>query len=574
LKLERFPLHVFEPWFGAALPVRLQRLEAGFQGQVALQLQPQGPSGHLRGDALLADLQVLTRGAAPAAAGTDGTRPGELLRWNALNLNRLDLAVQPGTRPRIEIGELRLADFFARIEINEQGQFNLQTLAARPAPAPAPAAPTGPAAAAPPAPPAAAPAPMAAATVPESVLSRLPVELLVESMQFSHGRIDFEDRFVRPNYRADLSELNGRVGRLDSRSRDMATLRFDGRVAGTGLLEIDGALNPTVIPPALDIKAKARDIELPGLTPYASKYAGYPIERGKLSVDVAYRIESDGKLEASNQIIVNQLTLGPKSDSPDATKLPVPLLVALLQDKNGVIDLDLPLSGSINDPQFSIGALIWKVITNLFSKAVSSPFSVIGGGGKDISHVDFVPGVAQLAESGQEVVAKVAQALQDRPALKLGIVGMADPVAEQQAMQHAAFEARIRDEQRRERARGALGSAAAADAPLPPPGAEQRARLVRQVYADTRLPDKPRNLLGMDKDIPPAEMEAMLLAAMPADEAAARQLAVLRARMVRDALIAQGLGSERLFLGDAKLHTGAGDAAPWVPQAQLTLSVR
>lgn len=415
---------------------------------------------------------------------------------------------------------------------------------------------------------------MAAVTLPESVLSRLPVELLVESMQFSHGRIDFEDRFVRPNYRADLSELNGRVGRLDSRSRDMATLRFDGRVAGTGLLEIDGALNPTVIPPALDIKAKARDIELPGLTPYASKYAGYPIERGKLSVDVAYRIESDGKLEASNQIIVNQLTLGPKSDSPDATKLPVPLLVALLQDKNGVIDLDLPLTGSLDDPQFSIGALIWKVITNLFSKAVSSPFSAIGGGGKDISHVDFLPGVAQLADSGQEVVAKVAQALQDRPGLKLGIVGMADLAAERQAMQRAAFETRLRDEQRRERARGALGSAAAADAPLPPPSAEQRARLVRQIYADTRLPDKPRNVLGMAKDIPLAEMEAMLVAAMPADEAAARQLAVLRARMVRDALIAQGLGSERLFLGDAKLHTRAADPASWVPQAQLTLSVR
>ena len=114
-----------------------------------------------------------------------------------------------------------------------------------------------------------------------------------------------------------------------------------------------------------------------------SKYAGYPIERGKLSVDVAYKIDADGKLEASNQIIVNQLTFGDRTDSPDATNLPVPFIVALLQDRYGVIDLDLPLTGSVNDPQFSMGALIWKVIVNLFTKVVTSPFAAIGGGGRD-----------------------------------------------------------------------------------------------------------------------------------------------------------------------------------------------
>ena len=211
------------------------------------------------------------------------------------------------------------------------------------------------------------------------MLSRLPIELVVNSTRFDNGRVDFRDLFIRPNDSAQLSELNGTVGRLDSRTRDMATLQFSGRVAGTGLLEIGGAVNPTVIPPALDIKAKAHDIELPGLTPYSSKYAGYPIERGKLSVDVAYKIDSDGKLEASNQIIVNQLTFGAKTDSPDATKLPVPLIVALLQDRHGVIDLDLPLTGSVNDPQFSMGALIWKVIVNLFTKIATSPFDAIAG---------------------------------------------------------------------------------------------------------------------------------------------------------------------------------------------------
>jgi hypothetical protein len=351
----------------------------------------------------------------------------------------------------------------------------------------------------------------------------------------------------------------------------MATLQFSGRVAGTGLLEIGGALNPTVMPPALDLKAKAHDIELPGLTPYSSKYAGYPIERGKLSVNVAYKIDADGKLEADNQIIVNQLTFGAKTDSPDAVKLPVPFIVALLQDRHGVIDLDLPITGSLNDPQFNVGALIWKVIVNLFTKIVSSPFAAIGGG-KDLSRVEFKPGTAQIADDSQEALVKVAKALDDRPRLKLGIVAMADPVSEADAMRRAAFETRLLEEQRRERGRSALGSGGT-ETPLPALSAEQRARLVKQLYDDTKLPDKPRNFIGLAKDIPAAEMEAMLVAAMPVDAAAARLLAQQRGRAVREALMAKGLGSERLFIGEPKLRPEASDNAPWVPQAQLTLSV-
>ena len=563
LRLERFPVHVFEPYFGADLPVVLQRLEAGFQGKIDLRQGPTGLSGQVHGDALLADLRVLAREpGANAAADTKADPTGrELVTWNAVSIGGFGLSLQPGTKPLLEIDELRLSDYYSRLEVTEQGRFNLQTVAA-------PAA--GGAASAPAA--AASPASAGEVSAPSAMLSRLPIDLVVKSTRFDNGRVDFRDLFVRPNYSAALTELNGSVGRLDSRTRDMATLQFSGRVAGTGLLEIGGAVNPTVVPPALDIKAKAADIELSGLTPYSSKYAGYPIERGKLGMNVAYKIDSDGRLEASNQIIVNQLTFGAKTDSPDATKLPVPLIVALLQDKDGVIDLDLPLSGSINDPQFNLGALIWKVIVNLFTKIVSSPFAAIGGGGKDLSQVDFRPGTALIAEQSQEVIVKVAKALDDRPQLKLGIVAMADPVGEADAMRRAAFEARLLQEQRREQARGALGKSGA-DAPLPPLSTEARAQLVEQVYEDTKLPDKPRNVIGTAKDIPVAEMEALLVAAMPVDAAAARQLAQQRGRTVREALMAKGLATERVFLGEPKLREPAADNAPWVPQAQLTLSV-
>ena len=159
----------------------------------------------------------------------------------------------------------QVTDYYSRLEITEEGRFNLQTVAA-PAGDGVDGAEAG----------VAAPASAASAvqvSAPSAMLSRLPIDLVVNSTLFDNGRVDFRDRFIRPNYSAQLSELNGTVGRLDSRTRDMATLQFSGRVAGTGLLEISGAVNPTVIPPALDIKAKAHDIELPGLTPYSSKYA-------------------------------------------------------------------------------------------------------------------------------------------------------------------------------------------------------------------------------------------------------------------------------------------------------------
>ena len=362
LTLQRFPVHVFEPFFGEALPVQLQRLEAGFQGQLQVRQTAQGLAARIGGDALLADLRVLALDAAPAtAAGA----PAELLTWNALNLNGLKLNLQPGAKPAIELRELRLADFFARLEVSEQGRFNLQTVATGRAAASASAPADTPAA---PPPAAAASAPVVAGGQPGSVLSRLPVELLVESMQFVNGRVDFNDRFVRPNFRADLTELNGQVGRLDSRSRDMATLQFNGRVAGTGLLDIGGALNPTVLPPALDLKAKATDIELAGLTPYSSKYAGYPIERGKLSVDVAYKIEADGKLEASNQIIVNQLTFGAKVDSPQATKLPVPLTWRCCRTGMASSTSTCRCRARSTTPSSACAALIRKVIVNFSAR--------------------------------------------------------------------------------------------------------------------------------------------------------------------------------------------------------------
>jgi len=230
--------------------------------------------------------------------------------------------------------------------------------------------------------------------------------------------------------------------------------------------------------------------------------------------------------------------------------------------------------GSINDPQFSLFGLIVKVIGNLFTKIVTAPFSLLAGGGdnKDLSSVAFQPGTAVLAEGEQASIDKMAKALADRPALNLTVAGQADAQAEAAAMQRAALEQRIRDEQRRERARGSLGSATAADAPLPPLTPEQRTQIVKALYTDAALPDKPRNAIGMLQELPLADMEARLAAAVPVDDAAARTLAVQRSSAVREAFIAKGLGSERLFLAAPDAKAAPADNAPARPQALLTVA--
>ncbi len=551
LKAERVPLAAFAPYLDRELPIEVLRGEAFWRGNVAVTQRDAGLEADLQGDGQLNDLRVHERQAS--------ARGDELLTWQSLALGGLRVTMRPGTKPQIEIGDAALTDFYSRLVITEQGRFNLRDVAAPPAAAATSAATTTTASVTPSAPAAAA----------SAAAAGLPIDIRVGGTRLVNGRIDFTDRFVKPNYSAALSELNGKLGAFSSTSRDMATLELRGRAAGTALLEIAGSLNPTAQPLALDIRAKATDLELAPFSPYAGRYAGYAIERGKLSMDVAYKIDADGKLDAKNQVVLNQLTFGDKVESADATKLPVLLVVALLKDRNGVIDINLPVSGSINDPQFSVFGIVLKIIGNLLVKALTSPFALLSGGGSDdLSFVAFDPGTPQVTEAGRATIDKVSKALQDRPALKMTVTGAADPASEREAIQRAALEAALRAEQRRE----LLRAGAPANAPLPALAPAQRDALVKRVYADTKLPDKPRNVIGLAKDIPVAEMEALLRKATVVSTDSARDLALQRGLAVRDALIAKDLPSERLFLAAPKLRASGEDEAAWSPRVQLALS--
>nr|WP_281385213.1 DUF748 domain-containing protein [Roseateles oligotrophus] len=546
LRAERLPLHLLAPYLDPALGLSLQRAELGLRGEFKGKQQGSDWLGEAQADVLLTDLRL------QQTRLQDGQRVlGEdLLNWQALNLDGLRFEMKPSQTPQLAIAELRLSDFFARLLIDEQGRFNLSSLGAEKE--------------------AKAVAPAAAA----SAAAALPLQISVEQTRISKGRVDFTDHFVRPNYSAQLSELEGSLGAVKSGQAGLAPLQLRGKVAGTGLLEIDGQLNPLGSPLQLDVRASASDIELAPLSPYAAKYAGYAIERGKLSTKLQYKIEAGGALQASNQLILNQLTFGEAVASPDATKLPVLLAVALMKDRNGVIDVDLPVSGSINDPQFSVGAVVWKLVLNLIGKALTSPFSLLrGGGGDDHSRIAFAPGSA--TPSSPQALDKVAKALLDRPGLNLTITGSADLEQERDAIQQAqlkrAMLAQRRLELQRRQTASADAEAAAADLSL---SEADRTRLLKAVYEATKLPGKPRNMLGLAKDLPAAEMRGLLLASYPVDEAGVRALSLARGVAVRDALIAKGLPNSRIFLASPKLHhsEAAGKGEAWTPAVELKLA--
>ncbi len=647
LTAERLPVHAFTPYFDQALNIDILRADASYKGRVAFAETPRGPRLTVAGDARVEELRTHSRPDSSAGGSSDaGTTTGpavasraalaptavrpagglgeELLSWKQLRLAGLDLRLEPGQAPRVSVGSTRLSDFFARLIIHPNGRFNLQDVLksdAEDAPQAAAASATpavgmpaagefssvevaaGAGQAVTAAPAAAPPDPLA------PVLQFGPTELV-------NGRIDFSDHFIRPNYSADLTELNGSLGAFASVAPEgapqMAELRLAGRAEGSAALEVSGQLNPLASPLALDIEARVSDLDLPPLSPYSVKYAGHGIERGKLSMDVAYKIEPEARLTATNRLVLNQLQFGEPVEGAPAS-LPVQLATALLADSNGVIDLDLPISGSLNDPEFSLGPIIVKAVVNLIGKALTAPFTLLaralGGGGEDLSSVAFAPGSTRLDDKARQQLDHIAKALTERPQLKLTVVGTADLAAEDEGFRRERLQALVAAEQRGEKPElgpetappatedsppepsepeaAPADEAAGPDAAADQVSAEQYPVLLKRLYRRADIPDKPRNAIGMQRDISVPEMEALLMAQIPADQDAIRQLAVRRGVAVKDYLAGHGVPAERLFLGAARTDAASGKAAgaaaaeataeaeaPWSPRAELNLGMK
>lgn len=258
----------------------------------------------------------------------------------------------------------------------------------------------------------------------------------VDRVRILNASAHYTDLWIVPHFFLAIQQLSGDVTGLSSNPRSRATVSLEGKVDQFAPIGISGTINLLAATRYSDMRMNFRGVQLTTATPYSARFAGYKIDKGTMSANITYHLEN-GELSADPHFIIDQLELGEKVASPDAIHLPLKLAVALLKDRHGVIDIDLPISGSMSDPKFRLGPLIWKAVVNLLAKAATAPFALLGrlvGGGEQLKYIDFDPGSAALDASAQSRLATLAKALEDRPNLKLDVPSAYAPTLDRPAL--------------------------------------------------------------------------------------------------------------------------------------------
>lgn len=508
-------------WAGEQLNALLTSGEVSFQGKVMADGEPLKIV--LNGKSRFSNFNLFDK-----ASATD------LLRWRRLDIGGIKFVNEPF---RVDIDSVAIADFFTNVTISPKGEIILKNIVRED---------NG--------------TENVTSTKSTTAETKAPVKsqagkatpVYIGRVVLKGGNINFNDQFIKPNYRVNLTGITGRVGPLKPGKRGEVNIR--GVVDKSAPLEIKGKVDPFGSELFLNIKAKVTGIDLPTFSPYSSKYVGYVIEKGKLSVDIHYHIEK-GELKAENNIFLDQFTLGEKIESADALDLPITLAIALLKNQRGEIDINLPISGSLNDPEFSMGGIIIKVIVNLLTKAVTAPFALLGslvGDGEELSEIDFMPGYGRVEPEAEKRLQALSKALTDRPALKLEITGYADPENDHDGLKRAILERKVRAQKLSEGVEKGEAGGSLQDVNLEP---EEYEKFLELAYEEEKF-DKPKNMIGFTKDLPVLEMEQLMLANIKAGDDELRKLALQRAKAARDWLVEKGsISIERVFILEPRIES-------------------
>ncbi len=554
LDLKNVDIMQVQPYITDRINILLTRAELSSKGTLQIDEGKNGALlGGFKGDLTLGNL-----------ATVDKLSASEFLRWKSLYFGGMDVRLAPFA---LSIDQVALNDFFSRVILDANGRINLQDVRvvntggvqksvtqAEPTAATAPLAPVGEKSVVLPS------QPKPASEIP-------PIKIKKLTMQGGHIR--YTDNFIKPNYTANLMKFGGVISGLSSDPDSSANLNLKGLV-NSAPLTIDGKINPLKGDLTMDVKAAVRGMELAPLSPYSGRYLGYGIEKGKLTFDVAYKIENR-VLTAQNRLVLEQLTLGEKIESPTATTLPVRFALSLLRDSNGVIDINMPIGGSLDDPQFSVGGLIVKVIVNVLTKAVTAPFSLLAsafGGGEELSTLEFDAGRANINDANDAKLKSMAKILLDRPAIKLEITGRADPEVDREGLKKASINRKVRALKLKDMV--ARGESTAADSITITP--QEYPVLLKRVYKDADF-KKPRNMIGLQKDLPVDEMEKLLADNATVNDDDLIALANRRAQAVKDKLVDEGkVPDTRIFILSSKSgNQGAKDEAAKANRVDFSL---
>ncbi len=494
LKADALELGTWDPYLDSALDLRVASGKLGVDGRLRYAFEGRKTDGlSFLGGASVQKLEV-----------RDVAQNEPFLRWKQLRISGADLRTAPFS---VAIQAVDWTDPEGRLVVQPDGSTNVaralrleqgKDQGAKPAPVAASALPPTP------------------ATAPD---------LTITKFNISGGRLSFIDRSVQPNAALVLSDLEGSYLGLSSRPETASKVDFRGRAGGLAPITITGHAMPLRNDRDTDVILKILGADLTDFTPYTGKYLGYTVQKGKLDVDAHLRIDHRN-LKAENAVKLDQFYLGEKVESPEATHLPVKLGLAILRDRKGVIAFDLPIEGSLDDPDVKYGKLVWKAIFGLLGKIATSPFTLIGklfgGDSGDLSSLAFAPGSSALDAAAAPKLQALAKALQERPELKLEAEGGVDADQDGAALRKAALEALLRHTR-------ALTLKTTDESPL---SAAERERWIKVAFAAAFPAPKEVKNSEPAPQPPPAEMEQRLLGQLKVDPAELAQLAGARAKGV------------------------------------------
>ena len=425
LALDGLELRPLDPYLESQLSLFVIDSKLGMNGHVHLRTpNDELPQVTFNGDAWLNDFSTV-----------DGALGEDLLKWSSVRISGIDANLNP---PTVAIKEIAVNDAYARVIIETNRTINLLA-ALRMADTNAP--PPGSAGVSP-----ARPAPQPAGGTPALPGKALP-DITIASVVISNAQIHFTDRSMNPNVNLSIQQANGTINGLSTKELQHADVNLHAKVDNVGPAEITGTINPFSATSTNEIKVVVKDVDLTPTSPYSGKFAGYRIAKGKLNLALAYHLQGRN-LKSENLVTLDQFTFGEKVDSADATKLPVRLGIAILKDRNGKIELDVPIEGSLDDPQFKLSKVIWRAIENILVKIVTSPFAalgaVFGGKGEELNYQDFAPGSFALSADGTNKLETLVNGLYERPGLQLEIAGSIDPDADRDGLRRVALDKQLR----------------------------------------------------------------------------------------------------------------------------------
>jgi len=397
LKLDGIGLDAVQPYIAQHTSMTL--MSGRLSGDAKVRYGATKPALEVAGNVSVAGLHTV-----------DNALHDDFINWDRLDISGIIFQHDPD---RLDIQQVMARKLYARVIVEPDSSLNVKRVLAGPGAT------------------VVAPSPAGSNTAASSKVSAIPppaaaspsMPTAIRKIVLHDGQANFADLSVQPNFATGIQSIEGTVLGLSSKPNSRAKVDIHGAVDAFSPVDISGEVNVLSAAPYADLSLNFRNMELSVFNPYSGKFAGYNITKGKLTTELHYEVEGR-KLDAQHHITVDQLEFGDKTASKDAVSLPIKLAVALLKDRNGVINLDVPVSGTLDDPTFRLGPIIWKVFVNILEKAVTAPFALLGalfGGGPDLQFVDFRPGAADLDTAAAEKIRTMVKALNERPQLKIEV---------------------------------------------------------------------------------------------------------------------------------------------------------